>query len=103
MSGKVSGNMKEQKREQCSRVGEISTKKRKWYSLIDKIWSFSNLEEAFYDVKKNKGSYGVDKITIKEYESELEHNLRVLQQSLRNKSYRAKPVRSIPVRSFSRT
>ena len=95
MSRKVSENMKEQKREQCSRVGEISTKKRKWYSLIDKIWSYSNLEEAFYDVKKNKGSYGVDKITIKEYESELEHNLRVLQQSLRDKSYRAKPVRRV--------
>ena len=34
-------------------------------------------------------------VTIKEYELELEHNLRVLQESLRDKSYRAKPVRRV--------
>jgi RNA-directed DNA polymerase len=46
-------------------------------------------------VKKNRGSHGVDKVTIKEYEIELEHNLRVLQESLRLKTYRAKPVRRV--------
>lgn len=92
---KVTGNMNEQTREQCLRVGEVSKKKRKWYSLIDKIWSYSNLEQAFYDVKRNKGSHGVDNVTIREYESDLEHNLRVLHQSLRDKSFRAKPVRRV--------
>src|SRR4051812_3423048 len=74
------------------RVVENSKKKRKWYSLMDKLWNYQNLELAFYDVKKNRGSHGVDKVTIKEYEIELEHNLRVLQESLRLKTYRAKPV-----------
>ena len=87
--------MKELTEKRGLRVGGISTKKRKWYSLIDKIWSYPNLEQAFYDVKKNRGAHGVDTITIKEYELELEHNLRVLQQSLRDKSYRAKPVRRV--------
>ena len=87
--------MDEQTREQCLRVGGISTKKRRWYSLIDKIWSYPNLEHAFYDVKRNRGSHGVDKVTVKEFEIDLEHNLRVLQQSLRDKSYRAKPVRRV--------
>ena len=77
------------------RVVENSKKKRKWYSLIDKIWNYQNLEQAFYDVKKNRGSHGVDKVTIKDYELELEHNLRVLQESLRTKTYRAKPVRRV--------
>lgn len=77
------------------RVGEISTKKRKWYSLIDKVWAYSNLELAFYDVKRNRGAHGVDNVTIKEYEIDLEHNLRMLQQSLRDKTYRAKPVRRV--------
>jgi RNA-directed DNA polymerase len=77
------------------RVVENSKKKRKWYSLIDKIWDYQNLEQAFYDVKKNRGTHGVDKITIKEFEKELEHNLRVLQESLRTKAYRAKPVRRV--------
>src|SRR5690606_462500 len=85
--------MKERTREQGLRVGDVS--KRKWYSLIDKIWSYSNLEQSFYDVKRNKGSHGVDNVTISDYELELEHNLRVLQQSLRDKSYRAKPVRRV--------
>jgi RNA-directed DNA polymerase len=77
------------------RVVENSKKKRKWYSLIDKIWDYQNLEQAFYDVKKNRGSHGVDKVTIKDYEKELEHNLRVLQKSLSTKTYRAKPVRRV--------
>lgn len=77
------------------RVGEESTKKRKWYSLMDKVWAYSNLEQAFYNVKKNKGAHGVDNITIKNYELNLEHNLRVLQKSLRDKTYRAKPVRRV--------
>jgi RNA-directed DNA polymerase len=77
------------------RVVESSKKKRKWYSLMDKLWNYQNLEQAFYDVKKNRGAHGVDKVTIKEYEVELEHNLRVLQDSLRMKTYRAKPVRRV--------
>lgn len=77
------------------RVVESSKKKRKWYSLIDKIWDYQNLEQAFYDVKKNRGAHGVDKVTIKDFEKELEHNLRVLQDSLRTKTYRAKPVRRV--------
>lgn len=87
--------MKELTGKQCLRVGETPIKKSKWYSLIDKVWTYSNLEQAFYDVKKNRGSHGVDNITIKEYELKLEHNLRVLQQSLRDKTYRAKPVRRV--------
>ena len=87
--------MGEYTRGQYLHVGEVSAKKRKIYSLIDKIWSTVNLEQAFYAVKRNRGSYGVDNITIKEYEINLEHNLRVLQQSLKNKSYRTKPVRRV--------
>ncbi|ETI68515.1 xylulokinase [Neobacillus vireti LMG 21834] len=37
----------------------------------------------------------MDKVSIKDYEIELEHNLRMLQESLRLKSYRAKPVRRV--------
>lgn len=80
---------------QSLRVGGIPGKKRKWYSLIDKIWAYPNLELAFYEVKKNRGAHGVDNVTIKEYEIDLEHNLRVLQESLREKTYRAKPVRRV--------
>jgi RNA-directed DNA polymerase len=68
-------------------------KKRVWYSLYDKIYAKSNLEKAFSHVKKNKGAPGVDKVTIKMYEQKLEDNLEVLQQKLKSKTYRPKPVR----------
>ena len=35
------------------REGVENGKKRKWYSLIDKIWATPNLEEAFKEVKRN--------------------------------------------------
>jgi len=87
--------MRDITREQDLRVGEVSFKKQNWYSLMDKIWSYKNLENAFRDVKRNRGSHGIDNVSIKDFESELEHNLRMLQQSIREKSYRAKPVRRV--------
>ncbi|RKQ27485.1 group II intron reverse transcriptase/maturase [Oceanobacillus halophilus] len=68
-------------------------KKRIWYSLYDKVYKRTNLISAFEQVKNNKGAPGVDKITIKDYEWMLEDNLEVLQQKLKAKSYRPKPVR----------
>lgn len=78
---------------QDSRAG--SGKKSRWYSLMDKVWSIDNLEAAFRLVKKNKGAAGVDRVSIKEYEVELERNLRTLQSSLRKKEFKARPVRRV--------
>lgn len=74
-------------------MGVNETKKRKWYSLFDKIWAMPNLEAAFKEVKANRGASGVDKVTIKAFEANLEGNLRVLQTALRTKSYTPKPER----------
>lgn len=68
-------------------------KKRIWYSLYDKVYKQTNLRSAFEQVKENDGAPGVDKVTIETYEQELEHNLEVLQQKLKDKAYRPKPVR----------
>jgi retron-type reverse transcriptase len=87
--------MGEQEQDNRSREGVEKQERRKWYSLIDKIWAQPNLEEAFKEVKRNRGAAGIDQVTIKAYESELEHNLEVLQQTLRSKTYRAKPVRRV--------
>jgi len=77
------------------RVGMKTTKKRKWYSLIDKVIQIENLKESFKLVKKNDGSAGVDKVTIVAYKTNLEDNLRMLQESVRKKTYRAKPVKRV--------
>lgn len=75
--------------------GVKKPQKRKWYSLMDKIWAIQNLEEAFREVKRNRGTAGIDGVTIKEFESELEDNVRILQQELREKKYTPRPVKRV--------
>jgi RNA-directed DNA polymerase len=77
------------------REGVENGKKRRWYSLIDKIWATPNLEEAFREVKRNKGAAGVDGMTIKAFESGLESHVQALQHALRTKTYRSKPVKRV--------
>lgn len=73
----------------------VSVGKRKWYSLIDKIWALPNLLEAFKEVEHNRGAAGVDGVTIAVFKAELEDNVRVLQLALRDKTYKPKPVRRV--------
>jgi len=70
---------------------------RKWYSLIDKVYSISNLEKSFVKVKKNKGSKtsGADKINVKEYELHLEENLCQLQRELKSGNYQPQAVKRV--------
>ena len=83
------------KEKRSFRVGVNEPKKRKWYSLIDKIWATTNLEEAFREVKRNDGAAGVDGVTVKAFQEQLEDNVRALQQALQAKTYRPKPVRRV--------
>jgi hypothetical protein len=39
-------------------------RKRKVHSLIDKVFSRKNLELAWEKVKRNRGSAGIDEVTI---------------------------------------
>src|SRR5437899_4158570 len=52
----------------------------------------ANLRECFYQLRKDAAP-GVDGVTFKEYEKNLDEHLRSLVQRLRNKSYRARLVR----------
>lgn len=66
-----------------------------WYSLIDKVSSLANLRSSFAKVKSNRGSAGVDHVTIGKFEASLEENLERLSRSLREGSYRAQPIRRV--------
>ena len=66
--------------------------KRKYYSLIDKVYKWSNLFEAWKSVKKNKGSAGVDGITIETFDVYAEQNLREIQRLLKENRYSPDPV-----------
>ena len=47
---------------------------KKYYSLMDKIYSKKNLIEAYQQVKKNKGAPGIDGETIQAYGEKLHEN-----------------------------
>jgi RNA-directed DNA polymerase len=74
---------------------EVGVKGGKWYSLIDKVSSLRNLESAFLQVKRNKGSAGVDRVTIRMCEAHLEENLKRLAESLKEGSYRPQAIRRV--------
>ncbi len=66
-----------------------------WFSLIDKVYSLSNLQAAFAKVKANGGSAGCDPQTIAMYETHLETNLGDLSDQLRREVYRPRRIRRV--------
>jgi RNA-directed DNA polymerase len=65
----------------------------KWHSLIDKVYAPGNLQRAYEAVAANKGSAGVDGVTVERYARELVHNQAVLAGSLRSGAYEPLPAR----------
>ena len=72
---------------------EYGVKGDVWFSLIDKVYNRQNLWSAWAKSAKNNGSAGVDGITIKRYEKDVEQNLTRLSQQLKDGSYRPKAIR----------
>ena len=69
--------------------------KYKKHSLINQVYGYRNLEEAFKAVKANKGAPGIDGVTIEQFEQCLEQNLREIQRQLRERRYSPQPVKRV--------
>lgn len=65
----------------------------KWHSLIDKVYREANLMSAYREVASNKGSSGVDHVTIEDFTSQLQKNIDKLEVQLRTKQYRPQAIR----------
>jgi RNA-directed DNA polymerase len=74
---------------------ENGVKGGKWFSLIDKIYRPENLRSAFQKVKKNGGSGGVDHVSVKEYEADLDRQLTELAQDLKEGIYQPQAARRV--------
>lgn len=74
---------------------ENGVKGGKWYSLMDKVYSMSNLRSAFRMVKANKGSPGIDHQTIDDFAFRLEVNLERVAQWLRDDRYRPQAIKRV--------
>ena len=71
--------------------------KQKVHSLVDKVYSRTNLMLAWERVRANRGSGGTDGISIEDFETHLEINLDRLHRELRDGTYQPQPVRRIEI------
>lgn len=65
---------------------------RKFFQLIDKVYDFQNLEDAWKKVKANKGSAGIDKETIHQFWIKKETHFKEMQRLVKQQRYKATPV-----------
>lgn len=64
----------------------------KYHSLRDKVFSLKNLYSAFQQVKKNKGKAGLDRVSIKQFETNLDVNIINIHKELKTAIYKPQPV-----------
>jgi RNA-directed DNA polymerase len=74
---------------------EEGVKGGRWFSLIDKVYELRNLKSAYEQVRRNKGSAGVDHETIEQFTEHLEENLEDLSKRLREGNYHPQAIRRV--------
>jgi len=67
-------------------------KKRKVHSLTGRI-DYPLVHAAWKAVRRNRGAAGIDKVSIKMFEANLDENLQALMRDLKNGSLQPKPLR----------
>lgn len=60
---------------------------KKFHSLIDKVYHLTNLKMVWGTVKANRGSGGIDKVGIPEFDEVTESELQKLHEELRTGTY----------------
>ncbi|MDF1547673.1 MAG: group II intron reverse transcriptase/maturase [Bacteroidales bacterium] len=60
---------------------------------IDKVLNAGNLTQACYEVVRNKGAAGVDKMSVKELKGHLDNNREGLMERIRQGDYIPQPIR----------
>ena len=75
----------------------LEGQKQKVHSLVDKVYARKNLQLAWERVRANRGASGTDRITIEEFEANLDANLERLHRELRDDTYQPQPVRRLEI------
>lgn len=68
---------------------------RKVHSLVDKVYSRKNLALAWEAVRRNRGAAGVDRQSLKDFESSLAENLEELHEALKAQEYEPQALRRV--------
>lgn len=69
--------------------------KLKWHTLYGQLLERNRIKGAWNKVKANKGSGGIDEITIEKFESNLDKNIEQIRNELKSKTYKSTPVRRV--------
>ncbi len=69
----------------------------KWFSLIDKVYARSTLRAAWERVARNKGSAGVDQVSVERFRANEEQYLEEISQALRSGRYQPEAVRRVHI------
>src|SRR4030066_1900644 len=69
--------------------------KLKKHSLGNQVWDKRNLENAWKQVRANRGSAGVDGVTIEEFEQNSQQNLAEIERQLKENRYVPQPVKRV--------
>ena len=72
-------------------------KGNKWFSLIDKVYRQSTLEEAWAQVQANRGAAGIDRQSIDAFASNAERYLNELARDLEQGRYQPQAVRRVDI------
>ncbi len=102
MSNCVTARNGTSKVSQLQRILYLKSKQEvnyRFYSLYDKVWRIDVLQEAWKQVKANKGAAGNDGVTIEQivttgYEEEM---INELQQGLKDRSYEFSSIRRVAI------
>ena len=65
--------------------------------LLEQILSSENLNEAFVQVKRNKGAEGVDGMKVNELGEHLKANGERIKEQIRKRMYKPQPIRRVEI------
>lgn len=74
---------------------ERGVKGDKWFSLIDKVYAMANLTSAWKQVASNRGSAGIDKVSIEHYKRHAQKRLERTSELLQTGKYTPSGVRRV--------
>ena len=69
----------------------------KWFSLWDKVYAPATLQAAWKQVKRNKGSHGIDGVSVERFAAKPELYLQELHEVLKEGSYQPLPVKRVMI------
>ncbi len=69
----------------------------KWFSLVDKAIRLETLNIAWEQVERNKGSSGIDGVSVERFAAGAERYLAELHESLKSGQYRPSPVKRVDI------